>query len=177
LSTRISFEIIPLEEGVLKFERNEEKIESASRLDGVYVIETSLKSEEMNSFEIQKSYKLLQVVERAFRSVKDVMGIRPVFHRKESRIKGLMFICFLAYMVERILQLGIEDLMLEKGIEWKEIKEKLRNWREIKVQGRDDLRSLYLGIDDEIKEWLNKWNIPLPFMKVKKIQYGKNKKQ
>jgi len=164
-------------EGVLEFERDEEKIESASRLDGVYVIETSLEEKEMNSSEIQKSYKLLQVVERAFRSVKDVMEIRPVFHRKEIRIKGHVFICFLAYMVERILQLGIEDLMNEKEVEWVEIKEKLRNWREIKVQGRDDLQSLYSGIDDEMKEWLSKWNIQLPLRKAKKRQYGKNKKQ
>jgi transposase len=41
--------------------------------------------------EVAKSYKSLWEVESVFRTLKDVLEIRPIFHRKESHVKGHVF--------------------------------------------------------------------------------------
>ena len=52
---------------------------------------------ELSGEEAEKKYKSLQLVERAFDCVKNHIEIRPVFHYKETRIKGHIFSCFMSY--------------------------------------------------------------------------------
>lgn len=84
-----------IESGILSFERNTEKIEIDEQYDGFYMIEST--NTEKSGEEIEQTYKNLQMVERAFDDVKNHIEIRPVFHYKESRIKGHIFSCFLSY--------------------------------------------------------------------------------
>lgn len=153
---------INIEEGSLFFEFDKKTIESTARLDGVYVIETTLSPDEMKDEEIQSSYKLLQVVERAFRCTKSDLRVRPVFHWKESRIRGHVFLCFLAYLVERILQIGLNILPESEKPEWKNVVSNLRGWRRVSVAGRPALKSHHPGFSPAIACWLRAWNIALP---------------
>jgi hypothetical protein len=153
---------ITIEDGVFKYEKNQEAITAAARLDGVYVIETSLAPDEMPTPDIQSSYKLLQIVERAFRATKDELCIRPVYHWKESRIRGHVFLCFLAYLVERRLQLGLAKLPEESRPEWKEVIDVLRGWRRITVAGRPDLKRRFSCLTTELTQCLCAWGIPVP---------------
>ena len=78
-------------DGKFLFERDMKKINAAAMMDGVYVIETTISPDEMNAEEVQKSYKLLQMVERAFRCIKDELEVRPLYHWRERRIRGHVF--------------------------------------------------------------------------------------
>ena len=52
-----------------------------------------------------RAYQRLSSVERAFRSLKTVdLKVRPVDHRTEPRIRAHVFLCRLAYYVERHLR-------------------------------------------------------------------------
>ena len=153
---------ITIEEGSFLYEHNEEVIEAAARLDGVYVIETTLPCDEMKDEEVQSSYKLLQVVERAFRCSKTDLRIRPVYHWKESRIRGHVFLCFLAYLVERILQLGLKNLPDDEKPEWKAVMSSLKGWRRVSITNLPTLRFHYTGFTPEIARWLNAWSINIP---------------
>jgi transposase len=83
------------------FERDVEKIEEEARLDGIYVIRTSIKSEEMKSEQVVGAYKRLSQVEKAFRSLKTIdLKVRPIFHWTDDRIRAHVFLCMLAYYVE-----------------------------------------------------------------------------
>ena len=67
-------------------------------MDAIYVIRTSVEEAKLDSQEVVRSYKLLSGVERAFRSIKSVdLGVRPVYHRLEGRVRAHIFICMLAY--------------------------------------------------------------------------------
>lgn len=156
------FFLASIGDGSFKYEKNREVIDAAARLDGVYVIETSLTAEDMPPLEVQSSYKLLQVVERAFRSTKSELCIRPVYHWKESRIRGHVFLCFLAYLVERSLQIGLASMPDENKPEWKEVLESLRGWRRVSVLDRPALKAHHPGFTPEIASWLQCWKIPLP---------------
>jgi transposase len=64
---------------------------------------------EMNSQDIYNTYHNLWRIEEAFKIMKSDLDARPVFLQKESTIKGHFLICYLAVLLERILQYKILD--------------------------------------------------------------------
>ena len=83
------------------FHRDERSILMESRLDGVYVIRTSVSQELMNAADCVRSYKSLCQVERAFRTIKTMhLRVRPIHHRLADRVRAHLFICMLAYYVQ-----------------------------------------------------------------------------
>lgn len=79
---------------VLEYWTNTEKIQSDQRLDGTFVIQTNHLDYEGDK--LVKIYKNLNKVENAFRIIKNDLDIRPMYHRKEVRIKGHVYVCVLA---------------------------------------------------------------------------------
>ncbi|MCZ2147647.1 MAG: hypothetical protein LC126_07715 [Bryobacterales bacterium] len=73
---------------------------SARRLDGIYVIRTSVK-EALTSQQVVASYRSLSHVERACRSLKTVdLQVRPIRHRLPDRVRAHILLCMLACYVE-----------------------------------------------------------------------------
>ena len=89
----------------LFFERDQEAIVLQERIEGMYIIETSLDREEYSPEQIEKAYKNLQLVERAFRNIKSFLSIRPIFHYRRRRIRAHVLICFLAYYLLKKIEL------------------------------------------------------------------------
>ncbi len=156
------FFLLDIKEGAFNFELDNDTITAAKRLDGVYVIETTLGADEVESTEIQTSYKMLSIVERAFRITKGELEIRPIFHYKKSRVKGHVFLCFLAYLADRTLRLGLESLPKDDRPEHSEVIGALRGWHQIKVPGQSQLKPKFSGFTPKIAVWLNLWQITLP---------------
>jgi transposase len=106
---------ITITEDSLSCQRKAETIESESRLDGFYIIRTSVEEEILDADETVKAYKQLSLVEQAFRSLKTVdLKIRPIFHHLADRVKAHVFLCMLAYYVEwhirkRLAQILFDD--------------------------------------------------------------------
>ena len=83
------------------YSRKPDSIAREARLDGLYVIRTSLPAETMSADDAVRAYKDLARVERAFRSLKSIdLQIRPVHHWIEPRVRAHVFLCMLAYYVE-----------------------------------------------------------------------------
>ena len=83
------------------YSRKPESIARESRLDGLYVIRTSLPAAAMDSAAAVRAYKDLARVEQAFRSLKAIdLQIRPVHHWIEPRVRAHVFLCMLGYYVE-----------------------------------------------------------------------------
>jgi transposase len=94
------FELTIKDDG-FSYRRNQTRIAAEARLDGVYVIRTSVKLETLASEGTVRAYKDLSTVERAFRCLKTVdLKIRPIFHWLDDRIRAHVFLCMLAYYVE-----------------------------------------------------------------------------
>lgn len=89
---------VEIKDGKVTWERNEHKIKEAEALDGLYVIYTDVKEEEMNISEVVQTYRKLIGVEQAFRNLKTAqLEIRPIYHKTDDRIKCHVFLCMLAY--------------------------------------------------------------------------------
>ncbi len=83
------------------YRRKPDSVAREARLDGLYVIRTSLPAETLSAEEAVRAYKDLARVERAFRSLKSIdLQIRPVHHWVEPRVRAHVFLCMMAYYVE-----------------------------------------------------------------------------
>jgi len=88
------------------FTRDQAAIDTEAALDGVYVIRTSVRAEQMNAGTVVSTYKSLALVERDFRSLKSIdLDLRPIHHYTETRVRAHVFICMLAaYLVWHLRQ-------------------------------------------------------------------------
>jgi transposase len=84
------------------------KVEEVEPLYGCYVIESS--HADMSAEEIWRLYMTLSRVESAFRSMKETLGMRPVYHQTADRSAAHLFITVLSY---HLLSM-IENLMTEQ---------------------------------------------------------------
>jgi hypothetical protein len=83
------------------YSRKLDSITREARLDGLYVIRTSVPAETMSAEDTVRAYKDLARVEQAFRAMKSIdLQIRPVHHWIEPRVRAHVFLCMLGYYVE-----------------------------------------------------------------------------
>ena len=90
-----------LNAGSLEFTESKTHLEREKKIEGKYVIATSEKG--LSVLDAVALYKELTDVERGFRSLKDVMALRPIYHRVEPRVKAHIFVAALALLVQRLL--------------------------------------------------------------------------
>lgn len=96
----------------LSWQRRIEQIAEEERLDGIYVIRTSVPAEHLAAAETVQAYKDLSRVERAFRSLKTVdLEIRPIRHWTADRVRAHVFLCMLTYHVEWLLRDALAPLL------------------------------------------------------------------
>jgi len=89
-----------LKTGAVKLDKG--KIKEEAHLDGKYIISSS--DDTLSPEDIALGYKQLMEVERAFRTLKTTLDLRPVYHRKDERIQAHVFLCFLALLLVRIAE-------------------------------------------------------------------------
>jgi len=103
---------LTIADGVFAFERRGTSIAQEAALDGLYVVRTSVSAERLDTSAVVETYKRLAVVERAFRGLKSVeLAVRPIFHWREDRVRGHLFLCFLAYYVRWHLEAAWAPLL------------------------------------------------------------------
>ena len=99
-------------EAAFSFERKPGSIAAEAALDGIYIIRTSVKADEMSAADCVRNYKWLANVERAFRSFKGVdLKVRPIHHRLADRVRAHILLCMLAYYVEWHMREAWRELM------------------------------------------------------------------
>jgi transposase len=85
-----------------KIKINKTKVKQEEKLDGKYLLSTSDPS--LSSEDIALGYKQLMEVERAFRTLKSTLSLRPMYHSKDDRIRSHVLICWLALLLVRIAE-------------------------------------------------------------------------
>jgi hypothetical protein len=107
--------VLEIEDDGFSYHRDEERIGAEARLDGVYVIRTSVDAAEMGVEAVVRSYKDLSRVEWGFRDLKSVqLEVRPVRHRLEERVRAHAFICMLAYYVVWHMRRALAPLLFQE---------------------------------------------------------------
>ena len=105
---------ITVTDDALTWARNEEKIEAEARLDGIYIVRTSLDEAAIGVGEAVEAYKSLATVERAFRCIKTTrLKVRPVFVYSAEHVRAHVLLCMLAWYVEWHLRRRLAPLLFE----------------------------------------------------------------
>lgn len=78
------------------------KVKEEEKLDGKYLLSTS--DDTLSSEDVALGYKQLMEVERAFRTLKTTLELRPLYHRKDERIQAHVLLCFLSLLLVRIAE-------------------------------------------------------------------------
>jgi len=78
------------------------RIKAEENLDGKYLLRCS--DPKLSAEDIALGYKQLAEVERGWRDLKQVIDLRPVYHRKEERIRAHVILCWLALLLIRIAE-------------------------------------------------------------------------
>ena len=103
---------IEIDDDRLEYSRNQEKIDTESSLDGLYIIRSNVESSRMSDEQVVGHYKNLASVERAFRSLKSIdIRVRPIHHRLADRVRSHIFLCMLAYYIEQQMRHLLAPLM------------------------------------------------------------------
>ena len=91
---------LEIADGAFAYTRKHEQIAAEAALDGFYVIRTTCTTARLpGPAAVVRAYKQLKVAERAFRTMKDQIEIRPIHHHLEDRVRAHAFLCMLAYYV------------------------------------------------------------------------------
>jgi len=86
--------------GLLRIDAARAKAEE--NLDGKYLLRTA--DPKLSAEDIAVGYKQLLEVERGWRDMKQVIDLRPVWHRREDRIRAHVILCWLALLLARIAE-------------------------------------------------------------------------
>lgn len=98
------------------------KVAAEARLDGKFLLSCS--DDTLPADDIALGYKQLLEVERGWRDLKQVLELRPVYHRLDERIRAHVLLCWLALLLVRVAETSTGD-----------------TWRAL----RRDLQRMHLG--------------------------------
>ncbi|MFZ0400959.1 MAG: IS1634 family transposase, partial [Pseudolabrys sp.] len=95
----------------IRYARDQDSIAAEAKLDGIYVVRTSVGPGDLDSGEVVSSYKALAQVERAFRAFNTDLDIRPIRHRTEDRVRAHVFLRMLSYYLSWHLQARLAPIL------------------------------------------------------------------
>ena len=78
------------------------KVKTEANLDGKYLLRCS--DPTLSAADIAVGYKQLLEVERGWRDMKQILDLRPVYHRLEDRIRAHVVLCWLALLLIRVAE-------------------------------------------------------------------------
>jgi hypothetical protein len=82
-------------------------IKRETHLDGKWLLRSSDLT--LTPDDLAAAYKQLLAVERGWRDFKGALGLRPVFHHREDRIRAHIQLCWLALLLLRVVENATGD--------------------------------------------------------------------
>ena len=131
--------------------------------EGAYLLRTNLTVD--GAADLWKKYMQLTEVEAAFRTLKNELAIRPLFHQLEKRVKAHVLVAFLGYA----LQVTLKHLLKRSSSEYSPA-QALKRLAEIRsvdivlptVEGREIWLRRIAKLDEEQQRILHQLQLQLP---------------
>ena len=109
-----------------KLRINRAGVKAAERLDGKFVVHTN--DDTLSADDMALGYRQLQRVEQAWRRMKSGLGLRPIYHRAERRIRAHVALTVLALLLERMAEHVVGDT-------WRNIRHDLAGIKLVQLLG------------------------------------------
>lgn len=98
-------------DGSFSYQRKTEQIRQEAALDGIYVIRTTCPTSQLTPQAVVRVYKQLKTAERAYRTIKDTLDVRPIRHHLEDRVEAHFFLFLLTYHLLFELQARLAPML------------------------------------------------------------------
>ena len=141
--------------GELRIDR--QAVRAEERLDGKYLLSTT--DPGLSAEDVALGYRQLVEVERAFRTLKRTLELRPLYHRLPERIRSHVLLCWLALLLIRVIE-------NESGRTWGQIRDELERLHQVHLSSKDGSFMVTTELTAEQRNLLKSLNIPPP----KKVQ-------
>jgi hypothetical protein len=102
---------LQIADGSFTYQRKTEQIEAEAALDGIYVLRTTCPTSQLTTQAVVRVYKQLKLAERAYRTIKDALDVRPIRHHLEDRVQAHFFLFLLAYYLLFELQARLAPML------------------------------------------------------------------
>lgn len=138
-----------LKDGQFHYFEHPIHLKQEQALEGKYLIATE--ESHLSAIQAVQVYKELSDVERAFRELKDVIRMRPIYHQTSRRVAAHIFVASLAFLLDRALEKKLKTAGL--ALSAKEAWQILRTIRlvEIDLGNRKRQQSVTSGSDRAAK--------------------------
>jgi len=134
----------------LSYALQEEALARETLRDGKFIVKTNTG---LAAEDVILSYKNLMNVERAFREIKNFLDVGPLRHWNEKRVRGHIFVCVLAYLLEQQLQVMYRRSWQQKRDEAAAIADPV-----LRQHTLQDLDRLWFSGEHLVRE-LRRWNV------------------
>jgi len=153
----------PVTPQTFRFQLRRDKLRKVRRQEGQYMLRSNLCAEDPAV--LWKYYMLLVEVEEAFKTLKNDLSVRPIYHQKDKRIEAHIFVAFLAYSVQMTLKQRLKALA--PGLTVRSVLEKFVSIQMIDVylpttEGNELLLQRYTQPDKDQLLLLSRLNLTLP---------------
>jgi Transposase DDE domain len=102
---------LKIADGSFSYERKTEQIQAEAALDGIYVLRTTCGQDMLTTQAVVRVYKQLKMAERAYRTIKDALDVRPIRHHLTDRVEAHFFLFLLAYYLLFELQARLAPML------------------------------------------------------------------
>ena len=115
--------------------------EQKDRHCGIYCLRSNIP--DWSEQQLWNTYVMLTDIESTFRSLKTELGLRPVYHQKEERVTGHLFITLLAYHLVHVLRYQLKQARIH--LSWDSIRQRLSTQQRLTlILPTDDRKIIYL---------------------------------
>jgi hypothetical protein len=140
-----------LKSGQLRIDRAAAREEE--KLDGKFLLSTTDPS--LSAEDVALGYKQLAEVERAFRTLKHTLDLRPLYHRLPERIRAHVLLCWLALLLVRVIE-------TETGITWERVRDELEQIHRVDLRTKDGAVRMVTDLSADQRKALKTLGIPPP---------------
>ena len=96
-----------LKDGQLRIFEHPVNLPREKKYEGKYLIQSD--QQNLTAPDAVANYKELNEVERGFRTLKDPISMRPIWHHIERRVRAHIFVAALAFLMDRMLERALQD--------------------------------------------------------------------
>jgi transposase len=100
----------------LRWRRNEEALGDDQRLDGMFPLLTNCARERLSVPDALAAYKHQPSLEKRHEQLKTVFHVRPALLKTDTRVEALLFLYFVALLVEALLERELRHAMAREEI-------------------------------------------------------------
>ncbi|MGB9226691.1 IS1634 family transposase [Mycobacterium sp.] len=137
--------------GLLRIDRA--AAEREAHYDGKWLLRTS--DPTLTPADLAAAYKQLLAVERGWRDCKSSLGLRPVYHHREDRIRAHVQLCWLALLLVRVAETAA-------GNTWRNLRHELDRMHLVTLATGDGRVAQRSGTTSGQKTILNALDLPEP---------------